>query len=359
MKKFIIFIFILIVCIFITSCDNKNKNSDDSSSDIMEIGTFAKDEEKIFEPSLPHNTFEKEMKDAFYMHEYNKSFTRDIISCQNYIPIDIAKKYNIGAFEATLSNDAKAYFLWHNGEVVCCDWFNLDTDLEYSFINFALMDANEDGYFEFVSATNCYREREWKVHNAYVISYDSYSKKSIVPLPQHNQYLFLKEVDNQISIYTSVNKDFSGEQFFSSFERTLPLFTFKQLAYEVSTLKYKCTVIIDYDTINYPIMYKGMMVKFKAKTIMTYLGNSFSYTTGHGYKEGATVSFSRINDKITTENPAYIQVVTKHIVCKKEIIERDYQYSFDYESTKARGNYNMIVNYRGSKVSKLVVLKLN
>lgn len=358
MKKYIIFICTIIVCLFITSCDKKNKNLNGDSSDIIEIGAFTKEEEKIFEPSLPHDTFEKEMKEAFYQNEYYKSLSCDIISCQNFIPIDIAKKYIIGAFEVTFSSDVKAYFLWHNGEIVCCDWFNLNTDLEYTFINFALMDANEDGYFEFVSATNCYREREWKVYTAYVISYDSYSKKSIVPLPEHNQYLFLKEVNNQIAIYTSVNKDLSDGEFFSSFERTLPLFTFKQLAYEVLTLKYKCTVIIDYDTINYPIMYKGMMIKFKVKTIMTYLGRPFSYITSHGYKEGATVSFKRINDKITTEIPGYIEVVTKHFVNKNDIIEKDYQYSFDYESTQTKGNYNMIVSYRGSKVSKLVVLNL-
>jgi hypothetical protein len=114
---------------------------------------------------------------------------------------------------------------------------------------------------------------------------------------------------------------------------------------------YDVEITITEGSINFPYLFKSTYTPpyFNVNVKMTYLGETFSYTSPDNYLDGAMVSFVNKNDEINCEGWGAGLSVTKFVILKGQVIERTYKYNEDLNNLNEVGVYDMVITYENEE----------
>ncbi len=334
--------------LFAASCGSSGDKKLDSSS-----------EQVLVPPSLYAETFFPTEGSDLNVEQFKTDFTNSkyyydmaveghYVSFKNYMPENYAEKYNIGAFEVINYQGKANYYLWHEGEIHCVDHIGANPQASFrGFVQFFISDWNYDGAFELIVSYHL----DNVVKITYLTAYDSATKKAVETSSVYEKYAFFKYAVDRWAIYTSEDNNIeNATEKYSGISPNACRYIFEQKNYHIETKNYKVDITIDEDTINFPIYFKGLQIKFVVKTSMTWLGETFAYTNGNTYLDGAYTQFLSETDEIESDDIIAGDAITDFVIVKGSVIECEYVYRdaiSDYrENRNAVGVYAMKVEYR-------------
>ncbi len=333
--------------LFTASCGSAGDKTLDNDSEI-----------KLVPPSLYAETFFPTEASDLNVEQFKTDFANSkyyydmavegyYVSFKNYMPESYAERYNIGAFEVIDYQGEANYYIWHDGTIYCVDHIGARHEATFrGFVQFFLSDMNMDGAFELIVSYHL----DNIVEVTYLTAYDSATKKIAETRSFYEGYAFFKYDVDRWAIYTSKDNNIENATTkYSNISPNVYRYTFTQKTYHVEAKNYKVDITIDEDTINFPIYFKDLQIKFHVKTSMTWLGETFSYTNGNTYLDGAYTQFLSETDELECDGIAADAAITDFVVCTGRVIECEYVYRdviSDYrENRNALGVYAIKVGY--------------
>ena len=336
MKK-LLFIILLSFCLFICSCAKPFNND-------------------YFLPSkgknLHQERFEKKFDEILSSNENEVEY--EVLG--NYVPAEKSKLYDFDAFIVKIENFYN-FYVWYKNNIYCVSEIPVNEKSDVSFVHFAVTDINNDGYKEIMTSINFNQNSEKNPHSiSYVSIIDEKTEKQVFLNTIYNGFAyFKKDKTGVLGVYTSDEEIINNGKYNTSNTLVCTLvkndyqFSYKENAYEVLSDNYKVIVNIEEDDFYFPVL-SNSGIGFDVNVIMTYLGETFSYTNGSGYLDGATCTFVYDDKKIMCEGWGETGIIREFEVYTGMVIDRTYKYPQSLDKQFDEGTYDMVITYRGETV---------
>ena len=388
MKKALIFFLILVCALALVACDDvrsdrKATTSGDTDKQTAATDTQSEERHAQTEPPTydpvegnvifaPTETPNARNADLFWenlpsMHETEYAhYTqyRDTTTVYNYAPTDIIDRYGFNAF--AVKDNAEdvhyaptSYFIYYDGKLY--DLYNYAPDFTvHGFVHFALADVNRDGYAEVYTSLNRYRpDKTGDANYTMVYIHDSRTGKNLQYTKKDRSVYFKQTAEGALAIYTTDSDSYKLEPISCAntlSDTLLPnptRYLFDRQTFEVECETFRATVIVDEDTLSFPVHPAKAPLHFSITTEMTYLGAPYDEVAHN--KAGATIRLlcgqSEIN---SSADWGYPETYTYHYDTN-EVVTRTYhyyvhteaycaQYAIDYI---AAGTYHAIIGFHG------------
>lgn len=270
---------------------------------------------------------------------------------QNIMPHDYYDQYHIGAFrvKVTIGDDDPLciYYLMYNQKLY--DFSRIYPKADYSkpSASFLFADINKDNHIELTIAFYiCSR-----LTVTYLATLDTASETYILASHSaYNSFLFFKEKDDGYQIYSKqviAGEIQDSEVLFSDIIPYTRSFTFNQNEYDLKSDNYRVLVKKDEERTSItPLIYRGLTMRFAVKTSLTWLGETFSYTNGDNYLDGALATFTQGETKLKMEDWPVGPMITDFTIETNQVIDCTYYYLDEYDDYNPLGNYDMEISYR-------------
>ena len=351
-----------------TTCEKKHQEMITSIPPLQESNTA----NFTFFPSPKSNLHNKELQIAYeaYMVESNwKLSSKGPYEIYNFTSEDIYNKYNLDIFEVSYEKSSY-YFVKHNDTVYEIAPFDMSNNNSHCINHVAITDINNDGYIEILTAINTFADRTTSYYcTSFVRIIDTKLKDSIEITNYKNINYFKENEAGIISIYNAngimpvVDDLHDGILDKKYYELATNLFDtpllntshyeFKEKYVKASCDLFEVEITINDDSIRFPYLFKSSYTSphFTINVKMTYLGETFSYTSPDGYLDGAIVSFVNDASSINCEGWAAPDVITKFFIETGMEIEREYRYNEDLNIVNEVGIYDMVITYENKETN--------
>ena len=340
MRKILCFL-IIISCIFLCSCTNTSKGKD------------------CFLPSEKTNLHQERFEETLKETMISEGEVVEYEVLGNYMPTEKSNLYDVDAFIVKIGN-YYYFFVWHKNKI-----YNVTNSLspsdkdDYSYVHFAVTDINKDGYIEIMTSVNMNENREKNpVSFSFISIIDEKTEKIVDLYTIYKGFAYFKEDKNGVlGVYKSDVETIIGGSYDTSntlvctFAKNDYNISFKDSTYEVISENYKATINIEEDVFNFPVLSDYFSIGFKVNVVMTYLGETFSYTNSSGYLDGATCTFVNDDNKIVCEGWGETAVVKTFEIYTGMVIDRTYDYPQSLDKQFNEGTYDMVITYRGESIT--------
>jgi hypothetical protein len=303
-----------------------------------------------FLPSEATSLNAEEFKTHFMQSEYSHDLAVEYKGFYNFMPEEYSKKYNLDVFEVIDHANKSKYYLWHDGIIydIAANYGVEDDGKFKGVVHFAIVDMNRDDHFELLISWH----KEDNASYSYISAFDSATNKlvkSFIWTP--NNYYFFKNDKEKIAIYGS-NDNYidNATTLYSEVMANNKQFIFKQKEFAVTSTNFKAEIKIDENTINFPLIFKELSLKYSCNVVMTYIGETFSYDHNNGYLDGAFAEFKMQSGSINVVPWDVDDVESKFTVESGQVIDRTYYYYETLLETNSLGTYDMVVSYRGEYI---------
>ena len=370
MKKTFAMSIFMICCVFalsacrITSYESKqpiyeNKQPHIPTTEINEV--FAPNE--IFAPNAAPTD---RNADLFWAHISDLgesmcdyfSARREQITVFNCSPDYIVDEYGFNAFAIKTETEGTSYCEYYNGKLYglnysMSDYAGQENVNFHGYVHFAIADLNRDGHGEVYTSYIAYRPQgKAPFCHTTVFAYDSKPDKMQHYIEYKRTVYFKEDTNGKLQAYKTDVDSYEKQPITSANTISDPL--------NVNTTKYdhvpsfeaecgsfRATVTFDDSDSDFAVMLGSSQIKFKVTVSMTYLGESFDYIHGDGYKAGAVVHLFNEDSEILCDGWAAPAVMSHFFVEKGEVITRTYTYSCAYSDMHDVGTSDAVVSYRG------------
>ena len=389
-KVFSIFVLLLLTSL-ICSCNLPHQNHIDNDGDGIcdkceKQLTIEEEKEPIdyistkanftFIPEGRNNLHYDELLEAY--REFAKSknadehYLRDF-KLYNYVTESISKKYNLDIIEIEFENQSD-YYVVQNG-----NFYNVGYSAKINFNAFnhvAITDINEDGYIEILTSICAFADRKTSYYcDCQIVVVDTKTKQKAQILTGRNVTYFKENEDGIICIYdTGDIKPIEGDavngyldkkyydlatNLYDTPQINTTNFKFLQNELEASSDIYDVKVTIDEYSIKFPYIFEKCYTpfSFKIETIMTYHGETFTYTSPYTYLDGAVVSFVNSDNAIIPEATGKLTAIAVYTIYEGLEIENGFRYS-DFDSIEP-GVYDMVITYENEsrRIKESIVIE--
>ena len=346
-------------------CDKCNEQLKRETS--TKLSTKAND---IFFPTQRSNLHNEELVQAFEKHKEEKKLNIDSWGeyiIYNYISEEKSKQYNMDIFEV-YTLERSLFYVKHNEDFYPVFPFDMNNDNSHCITHIAITDINEDGYIEILTAAVAFAQRKNSFYfNSFIYVTDTYTKMSIQVYGWDSLNYFKEDMKNVICIYKTDNikpraEDLvngkldekyyeSAKWLYDTPKLNTTTYTFNEKKLSTSCELYKVDIVINDENLEFPYLFKNTLgfPSFSVNVIMTYLGETFSYTHPNGYLDGATVTF--VNEKGTVEAEGFgvTDVMSKFIIFKGMEIDRTYRFNETINHENNAGTYDLVINYQNKQ----------
>ena len=285
---------------------------------------------------------------------YGESIEYEVLG--NYVPSKKSNRYHFDAFIVKI-DESYYFFVWYNDKIYSVSDIPANADNKCSFVHFAVTDINNDGYIEIMTSLNFNKDPN-PISFSFVSIIDGKSEKMVHLGTIYKAFAYFKENnDGVLGVYKSDVETIANGTYDSSNTLACNLvkndyeFSFKEDAYEVTSENYKASISFIEDDFYFPVLANTFAVGFSVNVVMTYLGETFSYTNGTGYLAGAACAFVNGENQIKCEGWGENTVITKFVITTNMVIDRTYKYSQSLDTLFNEGKYDMIISYRGEVVA--------
>ena len=346
-------------------CDKCNEQLKRETS--TKLSTKAND---IFFPTQRSNLHNEELVQAFEKHKEEKKLNTDSWGeyiIYNYISEEKSKQYNMDIFEV-YTLERSLFYVKHNEDFYPVFPFDMNNANSHCITHIAITDINEDGYIEILTAAVAFAQRKNSFYfNSFIYVTDTYTKMSIQVYGWDNLNYFKEDMKNVICIYKTNNikpraEDLvngkldekyyeSAKWLYDTPKLNTTTYTFNEKKLSTSCELYKVDIVINDENLEFPYLFKNTLgfPRFSVNVIMTYLGETFTYTHSNGYLAGATVSF--VNEKGTVEDEGFgvTAVMSKFTIFKGMEIDRTYRFNETINHENKAGTYDLVINYQNKQ----------
>ena len=285
----------------------------------------------------------------------------------NYTSKKVHRKYNIDVFEVVYEKTSY-YFLKHDEDLYRLSPFGLN-NIGHNFIShMAITDINNDGHIEILSALNSFKENS-NYCSSYITVIDTKSKYDVLLYDFDNVNYFIEDENGVISIYNTngilpkvedLNEGLLDKKYIklatNLYKTTVlntAIYNFKEYHIDASCDLFEVSIDVDPRSIDFPYLYDTGYGEtyFTLDITMKYLGETFTYTSGYSYRDGAEVTFV-CGDTIIMREPfmAGTSVETYTITTGMEIKTQD-RYHEVLNELNVVGTYDMVITYDNTKVN--------
>ena len=326
----------------------------DSSSGLEEIEkkNFVDTEDFTFFPTSSISLGVGEFKKDFL----ESKFYTSNVTYQTYLnctPEEIAKKYNIGAFKV-ITTDATLFFIWYDGHIerIGSNFVRRDD----SFIHFALTDINHDGYFELLCSYNYTRKEDtkWDFCWSHIAVFDSKSKMVVDSYPYsiYDYYVYFKKNDdNQMVAMKGAEKNIeSANTLHTVFVENTSLYVFMKKSLSLQSENYSVELTIDEKSIHFPVHFLNRNLEFSVDVKMTYLGETFTYTSPDTYCEVAKPRFVSGANSVPMEGWMAGAALTDFTIETGQVLAQDFNFYDAHDNRNKEGVYDLYITYRGEEI---------
>lgn len=316
------------------------------------ISTSKKDfkgQEITFFPTSKNNDNVESFQELFFNsdHYNNENIYTEYY---NYMPKEKYEEYNIGAYEVYSEKNKESYFfVTYDNLIYRVDSIGASMNASFKgFVHFAITDINKDGFFELTISYH-YSNR---INVTYIDCFDSKTRKFLHCFSVYGDYIYFKNNESgKLALYKSKNNDIEdAAELYSEFMLNTTKYNFKQKNYNLSSDNYDVEIIIDEDTINFPFVINNTNLEFSVNSVMTYKGETFSYTNSDTCLYGAAVTFVSDSDSVNIEGISCGEAITDFTIETGQVIDSTYKYYDTSKRENDEGTYDMIVSYRGEKI---------
>ena len=109
-------------------------------------------------------------------------------------------------------------------------------------------------------------------------------------------------------------------------------------------------ITFDKGNTHFPISCGIVSLYITVNTKMTYLGETFTYTSGDSHLDGALPQFVNGENTLKEEGRGVETVVTKFTIKTGDVIEEEFKFLEYGSSPNSEGTYDMYVSYRGEEI---------
>lgn len=318
---------------------SKEKRQDIEFVQIFKDGTDVtrtKNKEILLYPSSP-----TELNKDKILEVYNKmtNSSIEVKGFYNYMPQEYSEEYKFDAIEIVDSNDESNFFIYYDGQLVRASTLAGNNDCEFKgFVHFAITDCNNDGFYELFSSMHLKNN----IERTYISLLDSKIKKGDITYHILNDYAFFhNSIKNGFSIYTSNDNNIEHiDTHFITLNPNELKVNFKENEYMLESDNYFVKIKFD----RYLLDIAVGNLAFSCNAIMTYTGETFTYTSPFTYLEGASVDFIDGENSMNS-NFAFMDAAATYTVETNQVIDRTYTYY-----PQKAGTYDMKVSYRGETI---------
>lgn len=364
-----------------TVCGKKYQETITIIPPTQETNTINTQANFTFFPSEKSNLHEQELQIAYetYMIEHNWDLSSwGTYEIYNFTSEDIYNKYNLDVFEVYYEKSSY-YFIKHKNTLYQISPFDLSHSNSQCINHMAITDINNDGHIEILTAINSFADRKTSYYcTSFIRIIDTKSKDSIKITDYKNVSYFKENEEGIISIYNTngvmpvvddlhdgiLDKNYYdlATNLFDTPVLNTSHYEFKERNIKASCDLFEVEVTINDGSIKFPYLFKSTYYNspyFTVNVKMTYLGETFSYTSPDGYLDGAIVSFVNNESSINCEGWGAACVVTKFIIMTGMEIERDYRYHEDLNAVNEVGIYDMVITYENEETNlkETIVIK--
>ena len=335
-------------------------------STIKKVKTISTKKNDSFFPTKRSDLDRKELTEAYEKYLIDKNINLESWGeyvIYNLISEEKSKEYDLDIFEVYYPENS-LYLMKYKEDIYHISPFDQTHANSHCLNHIAITDINDDGYIEILTAIVSFSQR---INNYYCSSTiyvtDTYTKLSVEVYGWKNINYFKENSDGVMCIYKTadilpvkenLNNGKLDEKYYDLAEliyETPQLniinYEFKEKIIKASCDLYEVEITINDYQLNFPYIFGNTYTipAFKVKAKMTYLGETFIYTNGTNYLDGATVSFVNGEEKISYEGWGEYTVVTKFVIFNGMVIEQEYNYPYYININPQDGTYDMIINY--------------
>jgi len=280
----------------------------------------------------------------------------------NYTSKAVNSKYHLNLFEVRFPSSSY-YFAKHKNDIYPITPYDHTHENNNCITHAAITDINDDGYIEILTSVSSFKDRgSYFYCGSNITVIDTRSKNSINQYQKGLAY-FKENEEGVISIYGSTEATPAetdlvdgklNERFYAEATKLLDAsklntseYTFKQHKLTVACDMFKAEITVNDGTIKFPYLFRYTVKRpsFEVAISMTYLGETYSYTSGTSHLAGATVTFVNGMDKITRDTWDEATVVTDFTVTTGQVIASSYNYSENQTPRNKPGTYDMVISY--------------
>ena len=356
-----------------TICGKKNQETITIIPPNQETNPINTQANFTFLPSEKSNLHKEELQTAYeaYMIEHNWDLALwGTYEIYNFTSEAVYNKYNLDVFEVYYEKSS-FYFIKHNDTLYQISPFDLSHSNSQCINHIAITDINNDGHIEILTAINSFADRKTSYYCAsFIRIIDTKSKDSVKITDYKNISYFKENAEGVISIYNTngvmpvvddLHDGILDEKYYDLASNLFdtPVLNTSHYEFNERNVKASCDlfeveVTINDGSIKFPYLFKSTYYNspyFTVNVKMTYLGETFSYTSPDGYLDGATVSFINNDSSINCEGWDAICVVTKFVIMTGMEIEREYRYHEDLNAVNEVGIYDMVITYENDETN--------
>ena len=322
-----------------------------------------------FFPTEASDLHRAELREAFEAYRVDNSIgvqTLGEYEIYSYVTEEISQQYDLDLFEVR-SETYLLYFVRQGNAIYrICPWaFNVGVnDVSHCLVHVAVTDINADGAIEILTSINGFEERGTKDYcTSYIMIIDTRSGHVNELFDDDGVSYFKENRDGVLCIYktnggiplvTDLNNGKLDERYYEKAKMLSQTpkfnnarFAFKSYVTEAECEMFRVEITIKDDYIQSPYLFEYALYNpyFEVTVKMTWLGESFSYTSPDGYKDGATATFVNGDCRIGAEGWGAAAVISHFSVSRGEVIERTYKHPVDPRVSFAEGVYDMVVTY--------------
>lgn len=367
MKKMIMFLSLISLIFILFGCDSFIEISYDLP--VKEISTKAN---YTFFPTERSSLHSSELKEAYENYKLEKNIVLDSwgdYEIYSFITEEDSGKYSLDLFEVYY-DEGSFYYIKYQNDIYSITPFDLGgiDGPSHCLTHVAITDINEDGYIEVLTAVNSFEDRgSYYYCTSFIQVTDTFTKYSI-DITDYKTVNYFKEnekgiisiynTNSEVPLVSDLKKGKLDEKYYDSATNLLDTpelntskYEFKEQFVKKSCSLYDVEVTITEGAINFPYLFKSTYTPpyFNVNVKMTYLGETFSYTSPDNYLDGATISFINKKDEINCEGWGAGLAVTKFVILKGQVIERTYKYNEDLNNLNEVGLYDMVITYKNEE----------
>lgn len=315
-----------------------------------------------------------ELKEAFKVYEADFPYYGEY-EIYNITPVEYSEKFDIDIFQVLYEKNS-LYYLKYKNDVYMVSPFAMNNENEHCITHVAITDINDDSYIEIFTAVASYSTKG-RYCSSFVQITDTLTKTYMDFIDYSSINYFKKNEDGLISIYNmGTNYPVKGDitngkldekyydlatNLFETPVLNTSKYTFKERTLTASCDLYSVEITISDYSILFPYLSSKTHTppSFKIDVKMTYLGESFSYTNGNSYLDGATVTFVNEESKILPEPVFASDVITPFYIYTGMVINSDYFYNEYLDNLNKVGIYDMVINYNNttSNVDETIIIQ--
>ncbi len=329
----------------------------------------------IFFPTEKSDLHNEELMEAYKTIEsdYQSNGEYEIF---NLTEEKVSEKYNMDIFQVCNEKDT-SYLVKHNEKLHYISPFRLTNHNAQAITNFAITDANKDGYIEIFTSIVSFNNKDKGYATSYIQILDTSTGYDVSIFDHDNVTYFKENEKGEISLFNAggvipfvsdISNGKLDEKYYDLATNLLdtPIintskYEFKERYVEAACDLYNVKISIDDYSIKFPYLFKTTYTppRFKVTVEMTYLGETFSYVNGDGYLDGAIVDFVNDTNTISAEPIPAPAVVTPFTITTGMVINCDYYYLEGLDDLNNIGLYDMVINYTNihNNINESIIIK--